>query len=68
MSEMICNGTFTTFLSGYLKTVWSHVGRVQLRAFIVSVLLASSLRVAAQAQTATPTPESGNEMEFRSGS
>ena len=29
-----------------------------------SVLLVSSLRVAAQAQTATPTPESGNEMEF----
>jgi hypothetical protein len=59
MSEIKSNGTFhDLFSSGYLKTIWSHVARVQLRALIASVLLVSSLGVAAQAQTATPTPES----------
>jgi hypothetical protein len=55
MSEVISNGTFhDLFSSGYLKTVWSHVARVQLRALIASVLLVSYLGAAAQAQTATP--------------
>jgi hypothetical protein len=59
MSEMKNNRTFhDLFSSGNLKTVWSRVARVKLGALLASLLLVSSLEVAAQAQTATATPES----------
>lgn len=59
MSEMISNCTYRDLFSiGYLKAVWSQVARVQLGALIASVLLVSSLGVAAHAQTTTASPES----------
>jgi hypothetical protein len=58
MSERQSNVIFhDLFSSGYLKTVCSHVARTKLRALIASVLLVSSLGVAAETQTATATPE-----------
>jgi len=66
MAEMISNGTFhDTFSIGYLKTVWSLVARAKLRALIASVLLVSSLEVAARAQTAIATPESEEIVRLR---
>lgn len=63
---MISNGTFhDLFSSGYLKTVWSHVARTKVRALIASVPLVSSLGVAAEAQTATATPESEEIIRLR---
>lgn len=66
MSEMISNGAFHDHVSRWnLKTVWSHVARAKLRALIASVLLTCSLEFAAQAQTATATPESEEIIRLR---
>lgn len=66
MSEMKSYGSFhDLFSSGYLKTVGRRVACVKLRALIATVLLVSSLEVAAQAQTATATPESEEIIRLR---